>query len=92
MKKRTCSVIVSRCAFNMRTNSYWSYGEREIDKTFESDDPISEAMEYGKALVARGKLVIVRPNFNDERTDGKMGFHEFRSFDGEDLRKVEFVV
>lgn len=78
MAKATISVITCKCVGDLTT-----YGDRFVDATFTN---LEHAISLGESLRAKGKAVIVRPNYNERDSKGRY-FREWRSFNGSPLKE-----
>lgn len=79
MKKIT--VIVVACGDD--GNCYGSQA------TFDCLPNEGVALRAAKPFCQDGLAVIVRPSYND---DDSSSFHEFRSFNGSELKRVDFTI
>ena len=87
-KKYAFEVIVSKCSFSKNSNSWVVYDD--VSRTELVGWQEYQVVESAQRThVKKGYSVVVRPRFNDN-SNGV--FHEWRSFDGEELKRVEFSV
>ena len=78
--KHVC-VIVSKCIGDR------IYGDRLVDEKLSS---VEDAKALGEKHRAAGQSVVVRPNYNEEDSDGRF-FREWRSFDGTPFKECRFA-
>ena len=79
--KNTITVITCKCVGDLTV-----YGDRFVDATFTN---LEHAMALGESLRAKGKAVIVRPNYNERDAKGRY-FREWRSFNGSPLKETRW--
>lgn len=80
--KKPVEVIVSRCVYDDRAQSWRVYGEELHRQTYPS---FEEARQVGSAAKGESISVIVRPTYNESDAEGNY-FREWRSYNG-----AEFV-
>lgn len=78
-----CSVIIVRCT----PDGASTFGER-IEEMFTGES--DEICKRFNRMRAEGFAVVVRPLYNDRFDDLGYEYHEYRSFNGEEFRKVVF--
>lgn len=91
--RKSISIIVSRCKeiSGEPGKDFRLYGDRLVDEVFEDDLAESQRVLLSSDKHrAKGKVVIVRPNYNEKNPDGTSFFREWRSFDGEPFKECRW--
>jgi hypothetical protein len=85
METKTHTIIVSRCFYHPnKPYEQTVYGMALSETTGMGEE---YALRFADPFRLQGLAVTVRPNFNDE---GRK-YHEFRSFNGEPFKRIEFA-
>lgn len=79
-------IVVDNCHYSVRDKSWSTAGGDELLRELFSN--LELAIKVGKVAIGKGRIVIVRPTYNDP--DGT-SFREWRSFDGSSLDEVVFI-